>query len=317
MTEADERRQFSSSERGSGRDNELYGPGGNTRSYARYHVGPYLIELWEESTAPGRLSQDASLVRAIGHKVRLAAIDGVTPLPITPSRLGLDGAVFAAQLVRTALQSPEPIEQAARRANEALHDPDLRHVRGQSSATMIAADITEGAVELVRGADCAAFVLRDGRWQALFVGDARRPEVADVWRRWLNENPDVDWLAKQEQQNEIWGRPEAWQSSPVGYFPQPFFEQATLEWPFQALIMTTDGAELNEARCADLEGWLDGLCAHGHRTRETPTAPGHGDLTVLRLTPRRSISLSASLAASAVVELADEDLAAAGDLSRA
>ena len=189
-------------------------------------------------------SQDVSLYTVLaGGTIRLAAIDGITPVPATPRFGELDGATYAAQLIATILHEERAIEDCLRSANEILFDERLSP-RSQAQAAVIAADITPaGAVHLVRAQDGEAWIEDErGRWASLFPR-SHRPWARHAWADYLSTHPlQAAWPAWTIAEDAVWGDPEAWEHHSVGRVPRPrwgILDLAPGTW--QTLLLASDG----------------------------------------------------------------------------
>ena len=209
-------------------------------------AGQWRLRAYE---SPGlkssQASQDSSLVILRPDGVlRAAVIDGVTPVRATPSFLGLDGARYAAGLIRTALTGTEPIESCLGRANEALYSPELTS-RAQAQATVAAVDLDPaGDAHIVRSCDCEVWTESlEGEWTCLFPS-AHRAWATAAWEKFLEEHPELrqDPAGRSEAEQEIWGRPEAWESLPIGREAAMVIETRELApRTWRRLLLTTDG----------------------------------------------------------------------------
>jgi hypothetical protein len=207
-------------------------------------IAAWLVDRFD---GPGQWgpSQDASLCVALASgTIRLAAIDGITPVPATPHFGALDGATYAAQLIAALLHEERAIEDCLRSANEALFD-ERRSARAQAQAAVVAADITPvGAVHIVRAQDCEAWIEDEaGRWTSLFPR-AHRPWARQAWTNYLSAHPGLekDWLSQTVAEDAVWGDPEAWEHQSVGRVPHPRWGVVDLPpdtW--RTLLLASDG----------------------------------------------------------------------------
>ena len=216
------------------------------------YSGPWEITRYECDGALAPWSyQDRLLIARPRHGdlLRLAAIDGVTPTIGTPSRVGVDGAVWGSAVVGVALQSPAEIEECLLKANHELLRPDLLPCV-QSQACVVVADVAEdGSIRIVRGGDCEAWVLHNGQWRSIFPA-AHREWAKKKWADYLFAHPHLmkHSVEIRAAEDMVWGDPAAWESHSVGRFEEPVFEVYTLaadEW--DTLVLTTDGLGLREA----------------------------------------------------------------------
>lgn len=215
------------------------------------------VSVLERGAGARRHSQDASLVieRPDG-RLRVAAIDGVTPWDPDARIMGLDEATYAAQLVRAALVADAPAAECLAAVNEVLHRPGVVPSRAQRMAGVVVADVTPAGTALVTQAgDCVAYARVLGtaeplvperavvaaRADSLDALRARRPVVAErsAWRAWLAEEA------------ELLEGPESWQSAAVGRFPRPLMRAGETGAGWEELVLASDGVGLDAARAAD------------------------------------------------------------------
>lgn len=209
----------------------------------------WVIDAWEEPARDDRISQDELLVLETSTRLRVAVIDGVSPPAATPSEAGVDGAVWAAGVVRTSLHSTAPIRKCLAKANALLFQEGLPKAH-RPAATVAVADIGRRGVRCGRAGDAEIWELRD-KWAPVFSG---RP------------------FAK--------NRPGQRLSGAIGHWPELILEQATRPTP-RALVLASDGARLSLRALHDLEDWLGDL-RRWERRRHNARKP-HDDITVVRL----------------------------------
>ena len=227
-------------------------------------AGPWQVASYESSgvkSAAG--SQDTCLVLLRPDGIlRVAVIDGVTPAQATPSAVGVDGARYAAGLIRTALTGAAPIEDCLVIANTALYSPDLRS-RAQAQATVACADVhPDGRLHIVRGCDCEAWVVRSGGgWDCLFPS-AHRAWALTAWDEHLAAHPGLceDKDALREAEQEVWGRPDAWESLAIGREKEPRLEIADLmPGSWRRLLLASDGFESRRAGALEIDDLIAAL----------------------------------------------------------
>jgi hypothetical protein len=248
------------------------------------------VESWEQASGTGG-SQDAMLVwpGPTAGRLRVAAVDGVTPSPGCRGVVGVDGAMYAAAIVRLALQQTgRGLEECVLAANAHLHDPMLARSRDQMQACVTAADLfPDGSVEVVRAGDCEAWARTEDGWVALGSGTALTPVVAAEWDAWQRRHPAIDRAARHDGEERFLGRPEAWTSTALGRFATPVLRRFTAGRVLE-LVLSSDGARLSEDVLDDLPAWLGELRAweRGRRHLGRAGEKVHDDVTVLRLRRR-------------------------------
>ena len=236
-------------------------------------IDGWRVESWELARDACCASQDAKLVWACDDKLRLAALDGVTPTPRTPMYAGVDGAMWATSVLRVALQNPiGSLADCALAANAALYDIDVASSRDQAQACVVAADLqVDGSAVLLRAGDCEAWTATGRAWEPVFAADARTTDAARLLACWAAEHPDASSDERHQIEEDLFGRTSAWNSTAVGRFPRPAIDLARLAG-CDRLVLASDGAALNATALLDLPGWLAGLAnASDHPAR--PPAP--------------------------------------------
>jgi hypothetical protein len=221
-------------------------------------------------------------------RLRVAAVDGVTPSLHCRTVVGLDGAMYASALVRLALQRPgSALDDCVLAANDHLHDPGLARSRDQMQACVTAVDVfPDGHVEVVRAGDCEAWARTEHGWVSLGTGTALAADVADAWADWQLRNATVSRDVRHDAEERFLGRPEAWTSTALGRFVSPVLQRFSADGVLE-LVVASDGARLSEQALDDLPSWLGGLRRwEGQRSHLGRAAEKvHDDVTVLRLRP--------------------------------
>jgi len=232
--------------------------------------GALEITVYESASGRAPTSQDAWVVSAFGDRVRLAALDGITPTSATPSTLGLDGAAWAARVAAAALEVPVPAPDALGAANAYLRslgpaDLLLRDRPHTMAAVtdLVASDAGPSASISVAG-DCQVFVADHGTWGEQCGGPLLTAAVRAAWRRWHEAHRDahpVDGVAGAYE--ELLADPAAWRTTPIGLFSQPRLASAELApGAFDEVVVASDGARLTTASVANLADWLSDLRRH-------------------------------------------------------
>jgi len=205
------------------------------------------VETYETGGIDKAATQDALLVAFVGDALRLAVIDGVTPTRRTRGFRGVDGAVWAAGVVRTLLGgSDQSIVDVMRAANQALWSAEVMNSRDQQQATALVAEIRckEHVLHatLARAGDCMAWIKTGESWTRLFSPVAHSPEVRKEVDEWFRSNPD-ETRDRNEQfamEERLAGSPDAWRTSALGRFREPVIETAEIDISGE-LVIATDG----------------------------------------------------------------------------
>jgi hypothetical protein len=246
------------------------------------------VESWEQASGHAG-SQDAKLVwpdPTVG--LRVAVLDGVTPSLRCRTVVGVDGAMYAAAIVRLALQrTGGALDECVLAANRHLHDPTLARSRDQMQACVTAADLSpDGHVEVVRAGDCEAWARTEQGWVSFGAGTALTADVEAEWAEWQRRHTTVSRDVRHDAEERFLGRPEAWTSTAVGRFVPPRLRRFSADG-VQELVLASDGARLSEPVLDDLPAWLGELREWEHQRSDLGRAAEkvHDDVTVLRLRP--------------------------------
>jgi hypothetical protein len=270
------------------------GDGGSGADVAAMHravtaCAGWQVESWEQPSGQAG-SQDAKLVWSdpTTGRLRLAAVDGVTPSLRCRSVAGVDGAMYAAAIARLALQRTDvALDECVLGANRHLHDPSLVRSRDQMQACVTAADLSpDGHIEVIRAGDCEAWARTEQGWVALGTGTALTDDVAVRWARWQCRNSTIDRDRRHDAEERFLGRREAWTSTALGRFAAPVLQRFSADGVLE-LVLASDGARLSEDVLDDLPAWLEQLRGWEARRSHLGRAAEkrHDDVTVLRLRP--------------------------------
>jgi hypothetical protein len=251
--------------------------------------GGWQVESWEQPSGSAG-SQDAQLVwpdPATG-RLRVAVVDGVTPSRRCRTVAGVDGAMYAAAIVRLALQRTDTaLDRCVVAANRHLHDPALTRSRDQTQACVAVADISaDGHVEVVRAGDCEAWARTEQGWVALGAGTALTADVAAAWAAWQGRHAAISRDVRHDAEEGFLGHRQAWTSTALGRFASPVLQRYAADGVLE-LVLASDGARLSEPVLDDLPAWIGGLRDWEARRSELGRAAEkvHDDVTVLRLRP--------------------------------
>jgi hypothetical protein len=245
------------------------------------------VQSWEQASGHAG-SQDGKLVwpDPAAGPLRVAVADGVTPSLRCRTVAGVDGAMYAAAVVRLALQrTGAALDECVMEANRHLHEAGLARSRDQMQACVTAVDVfPDGHVDVVRAGDCEAWARTEQGWVALGSGTALTAEVAADWADWQRRNPTVSRAVRHDAEERFLGRPEAWTSTALGRFAAPVLQRFSADGVLE-LVLASDGARLSEPVLEDLPAWLRGLrdweAQRSHLGRAAEKV--HDDVTVLRL----------------------------------
>jgi len=253
---------------------------------------PVRVELWSSASGCAPTSQDAWVVAPNADRLRIAALDGITPTATTPRVEGMDGAAWAARSTAALLELPIDADTALRRAARHLLErpgsSSLRH-RDRPHTMAAVADLEPGAdgveLQLTLAGDCQMFVEDHRGWRESCGGGIVADAAVEAWLEWIEANPGADPVDDIiEPYERIQSVPAAWRTSPIGLFADPVLVGEQVPGgTWRRVVVASDGAQLDVTRCGDLPGWLEGLRDHERRT--APDAyKTHDDVVVLRAT---------------------------------
>jgi hypothetical protein len=239
---------------------------------------------WEEALSPGKVSQDSWAAVELEGRLRVAVIDGATPGYESSSRLGVNSAIWAAAVIRTALFADVAIEEAAFRANDVLlSSASALEVVPKPRAAFAAVDIEAHRVTCVRGGDCVIWLHNGRDWEAVFPGGMLADETVGPYEEWRAAHPSADALAVALAEDDFFSARDAFRTTPLGRFSEPKLE-VDIRDPSSVIVVASDGAKLSASRLARLDEWIAGLRQWEDETYVT-TAGGkaHDDVTVVRV----------------------------------
>ncbi len=269
---------------------------GDPRPFARWamasDVGADRVDakVWESASGCAPTSQDAWMAASVGpDRLRLAALDGITPTLRTPRVHGLDGAAWAARFTAAVLANPAPVRDALDDANAALVSQfDAARLRDRPHTAVSVAEIGIDAVTITVAGDCQAFIASNGRWREVFGGPLFDEQTRTEWTRWRAEHPDADPVEDvADGYDAILASPHVWRATPIGMFREPHYQQVSVRrQDCDGLVVASDGARLTPDRLTDLEGWLAALREWETREHAHDYKP-HDDVTVIAATVPR------------------------------
>jgi hypothetical protein len=219
------------------------------------------VTAWAEPASPDTPMQDATHWSAHDHGavLRVAAIDGCTPMRQTPTVAGVNGASYAATLTAAALAEPAAVPDVLAGVNAHLVAlaPDLV-AAARPSATVAAANIRASRdgrlhVDVWVGGDAQVWAEDAAGWRLVAGGSSCAPETGARWRpqREALQRAGVPFADIQQAEAEFYNDPDLFvHHTPVGRFPQLRLQHRTLRC--NAVVCATDGALLHP----DLPGWL-------------------------------------------------------------
>jgi hypothetical protein len=249
-----------------------------------FETSAWVVETWERPREPGVASRDGLLVDPRPGALRLAVIDGVTPTDATPGHAGVDGGIWAAATVRSALLARVALETCALAANAALRATvPVPSPRDRPQASFAGADLADVRAEFVRGGDCEVWVQRHRDWERIFPREIDTPVERERMERWTQENPSRPYLDYDRARPESKG---IWTSTALGRLPHPTLQAETVR-SYSAVVLASDGARLHEEALAALPEWLESIDEHQRGRPVSAWEGGADDVAVIRARRRR------------------------------
>lgn len=190
----------------------------------------YEITIWADTNPTLTVSQDAWLITELPGRLRIAALDGVTPGQKGLWRLGLDQAVYASQITRAALQADAPLRDCLEAAHEALLDTSITPVRYRPQTAGVAADLyEEGHCEVVVAYDCEIWKQHEDQWQQLLEGDMLSPEARRQHNALLLRKHELTLEEFIVEEAALLNSESAWVRSGIGQLPELRLAETKLE----------------------------------------------------------------------------------------
>ena len=238
------------------------------------------VRVWQHRGSE-HADQDRWVTALLGDRLRVAAIDGVTPWQ-SPAGPGGDAAQMAAAAVAGALLLPVPARDALTLANRMLHRPEVTPSRRQPMAAVAVADCLRDVAgvdaHVVVAADCEVWAAdHRGALTLAAGGDFLRPHARAAWCEIRDRLPPGADLLSAEA--ETLDDPSTQVRHAVGRYRDPVWSEGAITAP--ALVVASDGcrllqwAEAQEPVLAALPAWLEAVAS---RTRRD-------DLTCLLVEP--------------------------------
>jgi hypothetical protein len=252
-------------------------------------IGVYDLSVWSERAPKPHASQDGWLVDPRENGLRLAVLDGCTPMDSSVRHAGVDGGAWAAAVVRAALLVWQPADRCLVAANRLLCDETVRVSQARNQAAAVVADLgSDGELWFCRAHDCEAWISDAGVWREVFPHNKLQTEALARYEAWKAAHPRASNEQLQTFEEELLGQPEVWHTTAIGRFSEPLLEWADLPVVPEKLVLASDGARLTAERLTDLDGWLARLRDWERATIGAQVAGDkpHDDVTVLRLQRR-------------------------------
>lgn len=249
------------------------------------------LTCWSEPGSSATAMQDAlHWSSQPGGVLRVAAIDGCTPMRQTPTVAGVNGATYAATVTSSALQEHRPVPEVLESVNAHLFNmaPDLV-AAARPSATAAVAELTLVSpglfsVRAWAAGDAQVWVRTTAGWSMLVGGSSCAPEVKERWapQRDAYKATGIPFHELQDLEAAFYDDPALFSNhTPLGRFEQLLLQHRSSE-AFE-VVCATDGALLTEAALADLDGWIASV--RELEARGVARIKATDDLAVIRVTP--------------------------------
>ena len=254
--------------------------------HATFETSLGTVDLWSEKSPDAVSSQDSYLIDERQQGLRLAVLDGVTPMTPEPWRLGLDRARYAAEITRAVLLADVPLKQALDLAQVELYRPEIANSRERSYTGVVAVDVPLDAkgdwAQVIIALDCEAWAYQKGHWQVLDPGDMLQPAARQAFQDLVATKDKLDFEKLLAAESKLLGDENCWRRTGVGQFEA--VQTATFAISgWQRLVLASDGARIDARRLERLGGWMSELRGWEESNEDPERYTRHGDVTVLRL----------------------------------
>jgi hypothetical protein len=233
------------------------------------------IEFYHQES----FGQDSYLIQPREEYLRLAVIDGVTPIGgLSPiSKAGLDSGAYGANITRISLERQGSLVDAIYHANHLLCEEGGDWIT-RASAQVVAVDLYPDYLNYAFVGDAQLWRCRGSSRHNLCPASIYSKEGLAV----LRDAPWDDPVARANFKRERLNDRALWKSPSLGRFEDVHIEHGRLE--DRQLIISTDGARLDETDTPlkEIDKWLANL-RHYEKDKQKTLKP-HDDVTVFTLT---------------------------------
>jgi hypothetical protein len=258
-------------------------------------AGPLIVSCWTEPGSLDVAMQDAVHWSTHGDVLRVAAIDGCTPMAQTPRIGGANGASYAAALTAAALHSSDTVPDILEQVNYHLYQlgPELVAAARPSACAAIAEITSQEGVLYVQAwaaGDAQIWVRTATGWEMLVGGSSCAPETKAVWapRRDQMKASGLPFAELQQLEAEFYDNPLLFVNhTPLGRFEHLLVQHRAAT--ATAVVCATDGALLSADALDDLDAWV--LAVRDVEARGVARLKATDDLAVISVR-RRSAPIS-------------------------
>ena len=225
-------------------------------------TGPFALSCWTEPGSLDVAMQDSLHWSMYNATLRIAAIDGCTPMLQTPEIGGANGASYAAALADAALHTRASVPEILNRVNAHLYGlaPDLvAAARPSACAAVVEVTAREHmlTVNAWAAGDAQVWVLNGTGWELLVGGSSCAPETKALWapRRDALKASGLPFGELQQLEAEFYDDPALFVNhTPLGRFEHLLLQHHTITTT--AVVCATDGALLSPSVLDDLAVWM-------------------------------------------------------------
>jgi hypothetical protein len=225
-------------------------------------AGPFAVRCWTEPGSLDVAMQDALHWSMRDGTLRVAAIDGCTPMSQTPEIAGANGASYAAALAAAALHSSTPVPEILTAVNAHLYrfGPDLVAAARPSACAAVAEVTAIGgqlSVQAWAAGDAQVWVRSESGWEMIIGGSSCAPETKALWapQRDALKASGLPFSELQQLEAKFYDDPSLFVNhTPLGRFQHLVLQHRTAT--ATAVVCATDGALLNPDVLDDLDAWI-------------------------------------------------------------
>jgi hypothetical protein len=197
--------------------------------------------------------------------LRVAAIDGCTPMSQTPEIAGANGASYAAALAAAALHSSTPVPEILTEVNVHLYQlgPDLVAAARPSACAAVTEVTAVGgqlSIQAWAAGDAQVWIRTKASWEMIVGGSSCAPETKQLWapQRDALKASGLPFSELQELEAKFYDDPSLFVNhTPLGRFEHLVMQHHTAT--ATAVVCATDGALLNAEALEDLDGWIESV----------------------------------------------------------
>lgn len=251
---------------------------------------PFVMRCWTEPGSLDVAMQDALHWSMHDGTLRVAAIDGCTPMSQTPEIAGANGASYAASLADAALHSSTPVSEILTEVNAHLYrlGPDLVAAARPSACAAVAEVTAIGgqlSIQAWAAGDAQVWIRTVAGWEMIVGGSSCAPETKALWapQRDALKASGLPFSELQQLEAKFYDDPSLFVNhTPLGRFEHLVLQHRTAT--ATAIVCATDGALLNADVLDDLDGWIE--CVRDVEAQGVARLKATDDLAVISVSLR-------------------------------